>query len=118
MRPSFLPNMTIAPGACAFTPVPVEVTQFGWQATATALTKLGCLPERRYTTSEQPYVTDGGNFILDCRFGPLADPDIAEQQLAMTVGTVESGLFVGRTSVVVVASTTGVEVLFPPAAEK
>ena len=97
------------------TPVPVEVTQFGWQATAVALAKLGCLPERRYTTGEQPYVTDGGNFILDCRFGPLADPDIAEQQLAMTVGTVESGLFVGRTSVVVVASTTGVEVLFPPA---
>jgi ribose 5-phosphate isomerase A len=96
------------------TPVPVEVTQFGWQATATALAKLGCLPERRYTTGEQPYVTDGGNFILDCRFGPLNDPDTAEQQLAMTVGTVENGLFVGRTSVVVVASTTGVEVLFPP----
>src|SRR6516162_6635330 len=97
------------------TPVPIEVTQFGWQATAVALAKLGCLPERRYTTGEQPYLTDGGNFILDCRFGPLADPDIAEQQLAMSVGTVESGLFVGRTSVVVVASTTGVEVLFPPA---
>jgi ribose 5-phosphate isomerase A len=97
------------------TPVPVEVTQFGWQATATALAKLGCLPERRYTTGEQPYVTDGGNFILDCRFGPLAEPDIIERRLAMTVGTVESGLFVGRTSVVVVASTTGVEVLRPPA---
>jgi ribose 5-phosphate isomerase A len=97
------------------TPVPVEVTQFGWQATATALAKLGCLPERRYTTGEQPYVTDGGNFILDCRFGPLAEPDITERRLAMTVGTVESGLFVGRTSVVVVASTTGVEVLRPPA---
>jgi len=96
------------------TSVPVEVTQFGWQATASALTKLGCLPERRYTIGEQPYVTDGGNFILDCRFGPLNDPDTAEQQLAMTVGTVENGLFVGRTSVVVVASTTGVEVLFPP----
>jgi hypothetical protein len=33
----------------------------------------------------------------------------------MTVGTVESGLFVARTSVVVVATTTGVEVLIPPA---
>jgi len=31
------------------------------------------------------------------------------------VGTVENGLFVGRTSVVVVASMTGVEVLVPPA---
>ncbi|HEY1433602.1 MAG TPA: ribose-5-phosphate isomerase RpiA, partial [Stellaceae bacterium] len=42
------------------TPVPVEVTQFGWQATALALAKLGCLPERRYAPGEQPYVTDGG----------------------------------------------------------
>jgi ribose 5-phosphate isomerase A len=97
------------------TPIPVEVTQFGWQATAVALAKLGCVPERRYTVNEQPYVTDGGNFILDCRFRPLADPGTTEQQLAMTVGTVESGLFVGRTSVVVVASMTGVEVLVSPA---
>ena len=96
------------------TPIPVEVTQFGWQATAAALAKLGCVPERRYTVNEQPYVTDGGNFILDCRFGPLADPGTIERQLAMTVGTVDSGLFVSRTSVVVVASMTGVDVLVPP----
>ena len=95
------------------TPIPVEVTQFGWQATATALAKLGCVLERRYAAGEQPYVTDGGNFILDCRFGPLADPGAMEQRLAMTVGTVESGLFIGRTSVVVVASMSGVEVLAP-----
>src|SRR5262249_4011672 len=96
------------------TPVPVEVTQFGWQATAVALAKLGCEPERRYTIGEQPYVTDGGNFILDCRFGPLSDPNATERQLAMTVGTVENGLFVGRTSIVVVASMTGVEALSAP----
>jgi ribose 5-phosphate isomerase A len=97
------------------TPVPVEVAQFGWQATADALAKLGCVAERRYTAGEQPYLTDGGNYILDCRFGPLADPAAIERQIAMMVGTVESGLFVGRTSVVVVATTTGVEVLIPPA---
>ena len=96
------------------TRIPVEVTQFGWQATAGALARLGCVPERRYGVNEQPFVTDGGNFILDCRFGPLADPGSTEQRLAMTVGTVENGLFVGRTSVVVVASMTGVEVLVPP----
>ena len=96
------------------TPIPVEVTQFGWQATAVALAKLGCVPERRYAINEQPFVTDSGNFILDCRFKPLTDPGLMEQQLAMTVGTVESGLFVGRASIVVVASATGVEVLVPP----
>src|SRR5205807_5099435 len=100
------------------TPVPVEVTQFGWQATAVALAKLGCVPERRYAVGEQPYVTDGGNYILDCRFGPLADPGEVETKIAMTVGTVESGLFVGRSSMVVVASTTGVEVLTPPSAAR
>jgi len=97
------------------TPVPVEVTQFGWQATAVALAKLGCVPERRYTVGEQPYVTDGGNFILDCCFGPLADPRAVEKRIALTVGTVESGLFVDRSSIVAVASSTGVEVLTPPA---
>ena len=100
------------------TPVPVEVAQFGWQATAVALAKLGCVPERRYAAGEQPYVTDGGNYILDCRFGPLADPGAVERRIAMTVGTVESGLFVGRTSVVLVASMTGVEVLVSPARER
>ena len=95
------------------TPVPVEVTQFGWQATAVALTKLGCVPQRRYTIGEQPFITDGGNYILDCRFGPIADPGDIERRIAMTTGTVESGLFVGLTSMVVVASVAGTEVLTP-----
>ena len=97
------------------TPVPVEVTQFGWQATAAALAALGCVPERRYTVGEQPYLTDGGNYILDCRFGPIADPAFVEGRIAMTVGAVESGLFVGRSAMVVVATNEGVNVLTPPA---
>jgi ribose 5-phosphate isomerase A len=96
------------------TPVPVEVTQFGWQATSLALARLGCIPERRYTAGEQPFVTDGGNYILDCRFGPIAEPAEVEKGIAMTVGAVESGLFVKRASMVISASTTGVEVLTPP----
>jgi ribose 5-phosphate isomerase A len=100
------------------TPVPVEVTQFGWQTTAAALSALGCLPERRYTVAEQPFVTDGGNFILDCRFGAIANPGALEERIAMTVGTVENGLFVGRSSMVVVALTTGIEVLLPPPRNK
>jgi ribose 5-phosphate isomerase A len=100
------------------TPVPVEVTPFGWQATAVSLARLGCAPERRYTVGEQPYVTDGGNFILDCRFGALADPRAVEKSIALTVGTVESGLFVERSSMVVVASLTGVEVLTPPTSKR
>jgi ribose 5-phosphate isomerase A len=97
------------------TPVPVEVAQFGWQATAAALTRLGAVPQLRPADNGGPYVTDGGNYILDCRFGPIADPAALERDIAMTVGAIESGLFVGRASAVVNAGDDGVAVLTPTA---
>src|SRR5579863_7253721 len=48
-------------------PVPVEVVQFGWQATAAALARLGAVPRLRAAQTGEPYLTDGGNYILDCR---------------------------------------------------
>ncbi|MGE5271934.1 MAG: ribose-5-phosphate isomerase RpiA [Thiohalocapsa sp.] len=95
-------------------PVPVEVVQFGWQATAAALAKLGARPELRHTEG-QSFVTDGGNFILDCEFAAITDPGALERQINMTVGVVENGLFVGRSSAVVVASAGGIDILHPPA---
>jgi ribose 5-phosphate isomerase A len=91
-------------------PVPVEVTQFGWQATAAALERLGAEPELRQTEG-RAFVTDGGNFILDCRFAPIDDPVTLECRLNMTVGVVDNGLFVGRSSAVIVASDSGVEII-------
>ena len=90
--------------------VPVEVVQFGWQATAAAIAKLGAEPELRQTDG-RAFVTDGGNFILDCRFAAIDDPRAIECRLNTTVGVVENGLFVGRASAVVVASDHGVEIL-------
>ena len=94
-------------------PLPVEVAQFGWQATAAALEGLGARPELRRADSGQPFVTDGGNFILDCRFGAIDDPLETERRINSIVGVVENGLFVGRSSAVIVASQDGVEVLTP-----
>lgn len=93
------------------TPVPVEVTQFGWQSTAAALAKLGTEPVLRHAAEDHPFITDGGNYILDCRFPGIPDPAKLEQQIERIVGVVENGLFVGRSSAVVVASKNGVEVL-------
>jgi ribose 5-phosphate isomerase A len=90
--------------------VPVEVVRFGWQATAAALAKLGAEPELRQAI-EGPFVTDGGNFILDCRFGPIDDPPQTEGLIKMTVGVVENGLFIGRSSAVIVATDSGVDIM-------
>jgi ribose 5-phosphate isomerase A len=92
------------------TPVPVEIVQFGWQAAAAALERLGAEPELRRGEGG-PFVTDGGNFILDCRFGPIDDPQRIEQQINLVVGVVENGLFVSRSSAVVVASEGGIEIM-------
>lgn len=90
--------------------LPVEVVQFGWQATAAALERLGARPELRQTDG-RAFVTDGGNFILDCRLGAIDRPGETERLINMTVGVVENGLFVGRSSAVIVASNSGIEIM-------
>src|SRR5437763_1524172 len=92
-------------------PLPVEVAQFGWQATADALERLDCRPELRRTGAGQSFLADGGHFILDCRFGSIENPVETERRINSIVGVVENGLFVGRSSAVIVASEDGVEIL-------
>ncbi len=93
-------------------PVPVEVVKFGWESTATRIEKLGATPVRRWPKdTDQPFQTDGGNYILDCTFGALDDPAGLERALSHTIGVVESGLFIGMADTAFVANATGVEKL-------
>lgn len=90
-------------------PVPVEVTAFGWQATAARLGQLGAAVSPRRDRAGSLLVTDGGNLILDCAFGSIADPASLERAIDLTVGVVEGGLFIGRASEVLVATEAGVD---------
>lgn len=90
------------------TPVPVEVVAFGVERTQAALEALGARVQPRTSPSGDPFVTDGGNRILDCSFGPISDPAALEGQIKRVVGVVESGLFVGRADLVFVADAEGV----------
>ena len=90
------------------TPVPVEVVPFGWQLTETRLAAVAGKPVLRIDGSKAPYVTDGGNYILDCHTGLIADPAALDVALRNIVGVVETGLFIGRTSSVYIAGSTGV----------
>lgn len=94
-------------------PVPVEVVAFGLQATARKIERLGGKPARRLATDGKPYVTDGGNAILDCDFGRLDDPAALDGRLRALVGVVETGLFIGRADEVLIAGSDGVQSLLP-----
>jgi ribose 5-phosphate isomerase A len=93
-------------------PLPVEVTRFGWRAHVGFLEELGCEPTLRLGSDGSAYVTDNGNHMLDCRFpAGMDNPGAVEEALRRRAGVVESGLFLGMASAVVVAAADGVEVL-------
>ncbi len=93
-------------------PVPVEVIAFGWRALLPHLERLGAQPTlRSQPGSTAPFVTDEGNYILDCRFPPIDDPAELDRRLRDRAGVVETGLFVGMASQVVVAGAGGVKLL-------
>ncbi|MEI6044725.1 MAG: ribose-5-phosphate isomerase RpiA [Chloroflexota bacterium] len=91
-------------------PLPVEVIPFGWQHTATRLRALDCEPVLRLKNpqEEQPYLTDSHNYILDCRFAPIADPVTLAAAIKSIVGVVEHGLFLGIAGQVIIAAQSGV----------
>jgi ribose 5-phosphate isomerase A len=95
------------------TPVPVEVVPFGWQATASRITRLGARVELRRDINGETFRSDGGNFILDCHVGEIDDPAELDHHLQSIVGVVETGLFIGRTSESFIAGESGVRRLAP-----
>lgn len=88
--------------------VPVEVVPFGWQTTADRIAGHGGQPTLRRDAAGAPFHTDGGNLILDCAFGLMADAAAVERALSDTIGVVETGLFIGMASTALVATPDGV----------
>jgi ribose 5-phosphate isomerase A len=93
--------------------VPVELVRFGWQAAERKLQRLGASTTLRQGSDDKPFVTDGGNLIVDCAFHTIDAPAALDQQLNGVVGVVEHGLFLKMASQVIVAGRDGIQVLRP-----
>ncbi len=87
--------------------VPVEVIPFGWGSQVAFLQGLHAQVNVRQREGGLPFKTDQGNLILDCYFGPLANPAGLAAQLKNRTGIVEHGLFIGLASDVIVAGKDG-----------
>lgn len=98
-------------------PLPIEVVPFGLTATKTLIGRLaadcGCEGEIKVRIGKdgKPFVTDNGNYILDCGFGAIEDPDALDDSMKLVPGVVESGLFLGIADIGIVAGPMGVEIL-------
>jgi len=90
--------------------LPVEVARFGWSYAAKKISEFDCKPELR-KKDEKIFVTDNGNYILDCKFKSIMNPKEMEEKINNIPGVVENGLFIGLADVVVVASEKGVRII-------
>jgi ribose 5-phosphate isomerase A len=89
--------------------LPIEVLQFGHHTTLQSLRALG-EPEVRLDGGV-PLLTDSGNYIVDLATGVIGEPGRLDQILRRLPGVVETGLFVQRADIVVVAAESGVREL-------
>lgn len=94
-------------------PIPVEVTCFGHELTARRLRAAGAEVTRRGGANGAPYLTDGGNFILDAHFPPIPDAAALQDRLKSITGVIETGLFPGMAEAALVATEQGVTRLTP-----
>jgi len=92
-------------------PLPVEVVPFGHTPAIRAVEGLGARVTLRRGTNGQSWLSDNGNYIFDCHFGPIADPVALQQELLAIPAVVESGLFLNMTDTVIVGHAEGVRLL-------
>jgi len=88
--------------------LPVEVCTFGWRTQAEYLQSLGARVEVRTKADGTFFPTDQGNLILDCVFGPIAQPAALAAQLSARAGIVGHGLFLGLATDVICAGAKGI----------
>lgn len=90
-------------------PLPIEVVPFGWGSTAREIETLTRSTVVLRERGGAPFRTEAGNFILDVHVSRIERPRELEIALNDVPGVVETGLFVGRTDVLIVGTPGGTE---------
>lgn len=88
--------------------LPVEVLEFAWRSQLHFVESLGARAEVRQNADGSRFLTDSGNLILDCDFGPITDPLELAASLGSRAGIVEHGLFLFMATDVIIAGRDGV----------
>ena len=81
--------------------LPVEVVPFGMACCLRSLSRLGC-PATPRQIDGKLFVSDNGNYVLDCRTPLLQSPPAFEQMIEAIPGVVGTGLFLGMAHTVLV----------------
>ena len=88
--------------------LPVEILPFGHAVTTKKVEAAGCQPFLRTKEDGSPFLTDNGNYILDCKFEKGIDrPEELHSHLAQLPGVAEVGLFLDLCHVLIEGRSNG-----------
>ncbi|MCT2540166.1 ribose-5-phosphate isomerase RpiA [Sedimentimonas flavescens] len=94
-------------------PLPVEVVPFGWQTTRglveemlSSMDVMGRQTALRLNGT-QPFLTDEGNYIVDCHLKRIGNPRQLSLVLNQIPGVVENGLFIDICDKVIIGGADG-----------
>lgn len=96
-------------------PLPIEVIPFALPLCRRLLAGLGWTGQLRLSRGGEPFATDEGNVILDCRRDDWSEPAALAAAIEAVPGVAGHGLFIGLARAAVVATDGGVRVLDRPA---
>jgi ribose 5-phosphate isomerase A len=97
-------------------PLPIEVVPFGLKATLwkidSAFKHLQLSgPMTMRVKDGKPFVTDNGNFIVDCALKKIGNPHELSAILSGIPGVVDHGLFIGIAALALLATAEGVKTI-------
>lgn len=101
-------------------PLPVEISQFAWKTTSRRIRDTlprfdvgnAILTLRRYKNMSS-FITDGGNYILDCDLKRIGDPQGLAAFLDSLSGVMEHGLCIGMAGAAIIGGANGLHILRP-----
>ena len=62
---------------------------------------------QKCSTGKEIFISDNGNFIIDCSFTSIEQPAMLHQQINAIPGVVENGLFLGMADIVILGDNDG-----------
>ncbi|MGB8149733.1 MAG: ribose-5-phosphate isomerase RpiA [Candidatus Cybelea sp.] len=88
-------------------PLPVEIVPFAERYVVREISRWNPNVEIARRGGDVPFVSDNGNWILDCHFGRIEEPGTLDVALRAIHGVVATGIFVAIADVVMVGDENG-----------
>lgn len=88
-------------------PLPLDVIPFGWKQVQRHIRETYHIEATLRMNGNKPFVTDHGNYILDCPFQQIEHADVLAYELNAFPGVVENGLFIDMAELALIGFPDG-----------